>query len=470
MISHCTYLSKKSAFIVAIIWVSLSAQPSTPGRTITDKAGLTSVRVNRIVCPANVKELQKLVQDSSGPLSIAGSRYSQGGHIAYPEGLVIDMSRLSNIISLDTEKKSLTVEAGATWRSVLNYIDRYNLSVKVMQSYEDFSVGGSLSVNVHARDINYGTMISTVESLTILLANGQIVKANRSENADLFYAAIGGYGLFGIIITATLSLTDNVRLRREIKPIDSFDYSRIFLKVQQDSHTVFQNADLYPPNFLKGSSITWRKSAESLTTSHRLQGDVHNEAPLKGLEKMVGKHSFLHKARPFLSRASEFTDKVVLRNYEMSHSVKHLTISRNHTTSKTLQEYFVPMNRYHNALEAITKTLTHYNVNVLNLSVRFVPKDSEPILSYARQDSFAFVLYISVPNSLEGKKELNRWTRRLVTKILALNGTYYLPYALSASREQFYKAYPRYQHFRELKDLYDPHHRFRNMLWKNYFE
>lgn len=116
------------------------------------------------------------------------------------------------------------------------------------------------------------------------------------------------------------------------------------------------------------------------------------------------------------------------------------------------------------------KVFKKYSVNVLNLSVRYVPKDEECVLAYAPQSSYAFVLYICIPNTRQGKKELTRWTRELTGKLLQYNGMYYLPYVMCATKRQFKQAYPGYEELSRLKRQYDPEGKFKNMLWKTYFE
>lgn len=435
-----------------------------------DRTELTSVSVQSVVKPHSIDELKKVLENSDKPVSISGARYSQGGQTAYPDGIVIDMSSLDRIIALDVENKRITVEAGATWRQIQEYIDPYNLSIKVMQSYNDFSVGGSLGVNVHARDMNYGSLISSVESILVLLANGSLVQADRTKNQDLFRAAIGGYGLLGVIVSATLSLTDNVHLERSVRGIAIKDYPNLFYRLSYDTSVVFQNADVFPMDFSKALSVTWRRTTKPVTEKQRLQSGVVKHLPKRALEVLIRRLPILRRVRPLMESAKGLSKAVVWRNYEMSYSVKQLAMQLHFPTTMTLQEYFVPVERFHEAMTVFREILNAYSVNVLNFSVRHVPKDTEVVLSYARRESFAFVLYINVLNTGEGKEYLCSWTRALIDEITQLGGTYYLPYVLCAKKEQFRKAYPTYQEFKELKDTYDPKHRFRNMLWKTYFE
>lgn len=61
---------------------------------ITDKLGLTAIRVKNIITPHSTEELQTIVCTSSLPISVSGACYSQGGQIGYPNRIVIDMAKL----------------------------------------------------------------------------------------------------------------------------------------------------------------------------------------------------------------------------------------------------------------------------------------------------------------------------------------------------------------------------------------
>jgi FAD/FMN-containing dehydrogenase len=62
------------------------------------------------------------------------------------------------------------------------------------------------------------------------------------------------------------------------------------------------------------------------------------------------------------------------------------------------------------------------------------------------------------------------WTKKIINAALQYNGTYYLPYIQSATKQQFRKAYPQFDEFLKIKEKYDPHNRFRNMLFQKYYE
>jgi FAD/FMN-containing dehydrogenase len=148
-----------------------------------------------------------------------------GGHTFTPDGIVVDMQPL-RAMSLDEQQKLLHVQAGAKWENVIPFLGAHGLSVSIMQSDSPFTVGGSLSVNCHGWQNDRPPISSTVESFRLLLADGRIVRCSRTENPELFSAALGGYGLFGVILDAELRVVPNVRYRIERKLVPSRDYVR----------------------------------------------------------------------------------------------------------------------------------------------------------------------------------------------------------------------------------------------------
>src|SRR5262249_4450759 len=80
-----------------------------------------------------------------------------------------------------------------------------------------------------------------------------------------------------------------------------------------------------------------------------------------------------------------------------------------------------------------------------------------------------FVVYHKQGVKEEERKEVGNWTRELIDAVLSVGGTYYLPYQIHATSEQFRRAYPRADEYFALKKKLDPTDKFRNKLWDRYF-
>src|SRR5207245_7174527 len=138
-------------------------------------------------------------------------------------GLVLDL-RDFNRIKLDKEHKAVNIQTGARWWQLQQLLDKEGLSVKSMQSINIFSIGGSLSVNGHGIDPMPGPIAPTCPAMRIMLSNCAVGKASPTENAELFRHALGGYGLFGVILDVDLDIVDNEMYSRQAVYLDYKNY------------------------------------------------------------------------------------------------------------------------------------------------------------------------------------------------------------------------------------------------------
>jgi len=437
---------------------------------ITDQLGLTATKVKNIISPRSIKELQKIVRSADGPIAIAGACYSQGGQIAIKNGTVINTKYLNKIINLNLKEKTITVQTGATWYDVQKYINPYNLSIASMQSYNNFSIGGSLSVNAHGRDIHYCQLINTVKSIQILTADGNLINANREQNQDLFAAAIGGYGLLGIITQATLQLTDNIPLERSTKACLFEYFDSIFLNtIAPDPSVVFYNTDIFPKEYTKCLITTWHTTNKPVTDTTALQKPTSPFYIINQLSEIFLRRVPLAKLLRFpFEQLTTKEPLIIYRNNEMSYSVSQLAIQTHFPTTMTLQEYFIPIKHAKTFAKKLCSILNTNWVNVLNISIRYVKPDKTCLMSYAKEESFSFVIYLNIFNISKSINQACQWTQQIIDAALENQGSYYLPYLMCATKKQFNKAYPRFQQLLKIKKLYDPTNKFRNMLFNKY--
>ncbi|HEU4882134.1 MAG TPA: FAD-binding oxidoreductase [Longimicrobium sp.] len=440
------------------------------GPTVTDFTHLYRIEVGREIAPTREAQIVDAIRTTRGPVSIGGGRFSMGGQTATEGALHIDMRRYNRIIQLDTAAKTVTVQAGATWRQIQEFIDRYGLSIKVMQSYGNFTVGGSLSVNVHGRYAGLGPIISTVRSFRIVLADGSVRTASPTENPEIFYGAIGGYGGLGVITQATLELADNVPVRRTRVTMPVAEYAAWFRRaVAGRDSIVFHNADIYPDEYDRGSAVTFTRTADSVTIPDRLMPRKASYPASRWGQTVVtgwpgGKEIREHVLDPWLYRGTP----VVWRNYEASYDVRELEPSSREKYTYVLQEYFIPVGQFDAFVPRMREIFRRHHVNVVNVSIRHAVPDPGSLLAWAGEEKFAFVVWYKQRTDAEGRAEVARWTREMSDAALATGGSWYLPYQPHATPDQFRRAYPRSAEFFALKRRLDPDNRFRNKLWDRY--
>jgi decaprenylphospho-beta-D-ribofuranose 2-oxidase len=134
-----------------------------------------------------------------------GAGYSYGDEILNDGGIILDLSRMDQILEWDPESGRMTVEPGVTFEKALSCCLRDNWVVPAVPGTRYPTLGGSLSNNVHGKNgWKDGTIGDWAVQFTLLAGDGQVYRCSREENPELFYSAIGGVGLFGIFLEITL--------------------------------------------------------------------------------------------------------------------------------------------------------------------------------------------------------------------------------------------------------------------------
>lgn len=445
---------------------------SGQGETIiNDVTQLNPVKVKDVFVPTASSDLADFLRAHEGPFCIGGGRFSMGGQTSSPDATLLDMRRMNAILEVNPQEKTVRVQPGARWCDIQRAIDQYDLSIQVMQTYANFTVGGSLSVNCHGRYIGLGPLILSVKSLKLMLADGSEHHASPEENSQFFYGVIGCYGALGVVTEVTLQLADNVPMVRSAVKMNREDYLAYFRKtVRENPEAIFHNADLYPPHYGRCLAVTWSRTDLPHRRSERMQSakttyPVHRYFYWAVTETPLGKWRREHLFDPAFYRKA----LIYWRNFEAGYCVGELEPdSRKHKTY-VLQEYFVPLERFDEFAAKMRDILAKHRANVVNVSIRHAFADPGSLLAWAPEEVFAFVLYYKQGTSPAARAKVGEWTVELIEASLQCGGRYYLPYQPWASHEQFHRAYPKAEELFALKRQYDPDYKFRNSLWDKYY-
>lgn len=438
---------------------------------VNDVTWLNPVEVFAIATPTTVEEVQEAVRGTTNGISVGGGHFSMGGTTASKGSLHLDMRKLNRILVFSPERKTIRVQAGVRWCDIQKFVDPHGLAVKIMQTYANFTVGGSISVNVHGRYIGLGPLVMSLRWVKLVLANGELLEASRTDNPEVFYGVAGGYGALGVIVEAELDLAENTRIERRHVKLATGDYWRYFKEnVRGTPGVVFHNADLYAPHYSTARAVSWIETKRPVTTRHDLQPRRRNYPLENYFLWAVSETPFGRWRREFLiDPVLYLLPKVHWRNYEAGYDVAELEPpSRKHRTY-VLQEYFVPVERFDEFVPRMAEVLNRHRVNALNVSVRHAFPDRSSLLSWAPKETFAFVLYYKQRTRDNARERVAVWTRELIEAALSVEGTYYLPYQPHATSEQFHRGYPRAKELFAVKKKLDPDYKLRNTLWDTYY-
>jgi FAD/FMN-containing dehydrogenase len=464
----------------------------------SDFSRLTQARPAATIVPDHdptkaIQQLRDLVRETAsqhGKITISGSRHSMGGHTLLDGSLSIDMRcdafRHIDPVTTRDSVPFVRVGAGTTWHELLTVLDREGWSVAIMQSNDDFTVGGSMSVNCHGWQPDSPPLSSTIEAFRILLADGSVRECHRAraEDRELFGAVCGGYGLLGVILDIDLQVVPNALYRAQESPATSANYAqrfdRLVLHSTEPIGLAYGRVSVAPgPWFLQDARII-RFVA---TGSNDLEGKVTNtlDNPGRHLAPAVWEINLARAA--FRASVDSGFGKLGRWAVERIHGQTHRVVSRNgilRTPSdwfanrdpkytEILHEYFVPPNKLSEFLDQIRPILQKTPaIDLLNVTLRSVQQDDDTILAYARQDEVGLVMLFRYLATPEYDAQMRAITERLIDSALACDGSYYLPYRPHATVQQFRRAYPRWEQFYDTKRKYDPVEVFQNSFYQNY--
>lgn len=128
-------------------------------------------------------------------------------------GLVVDMTPLNRIHSIDPDSGIVDVDAGVTLDQLMKAALPYGLWVPVLPGTRQVTIGGAIGPDIHGKNHHSaGSFGDHVLSMELLLADGTVAHLEPQGSADdpdgtLFWATVGGMGLTGIILRARIQMT-----------------------------------------------------------------------------------------------------------------------------------------------------------------------------------------------------------------------------------------------------------------------
>jgi len=172
-----------------------------------------------VVFPRSVEEVSKLVAvalEHRIPLVPSGGRTGlSGGAIADAGEVVVSFDRMRQILDFNAVDRTLTVQPGVVTQVVQEYALAQNLYYPVSFAAEGSSqIGGNIATNAGGiRVLRYGLTRDWVAGLKLIDGRGELLECNgglvkNASGYDLRHLFIGSEGTLGLIVEATLRLTD----------------------------------------------------------------------------------------------------------------------------------------------------------------------------------------------------------------------------------------------------------------------
>ena len=411
-----------------------------PAWTNDTHSALNRTRVARVIEAWTVEDVVKAVERARRyrtPLAIAGGRHAMGGQQFLNGGLLLDTRGLKRVRALDEDRGLLEVESGITWPDVIRgYLARPNgkdclWGIRQKQTGTDrHTIGGSVAANIHGRCLTAAPFIADIESLEVVTSDAELVHCSRNERPDLFRHVVGGYGLFGVVTTATLRLVprQQVQCRVEMLEIDGL-MDKLDERISHGaSYGDFQfTIDPSSTEFLRTGILSCCRPVDT--------------------ERAV----LPRQRRPYWSDTHQLSPH--LEGYQGSFDER---LVGNPRGGEMTTELCVPRSRLATFMADVRQACREHPVDIVHGTVRLIEPDRESALPCAREQYACVTFNLHVDHHPREILKAERAFVGLIDLAIAHGGTYDLAYHRFARPDQLLTCHPAVRSFIATKQRLDP--------------
>jgi len=184
----------------------------------------------RVVPPTDraipaAEAIVRLQTGEAGDKSLAafGNGRSYGDSCHSQTGTLVDMRTMNRILDFDPATGLLKAEAGVLLSDIIDHVVPHGWFPAVVPGTRFVTLGGMIANDIHGKNHHRrGSFGCHVAGFTLLRSDGAVRNCSREANNDLFAATIGGLGLTGLILTATIRLM-KVGAADVVEQIEPFD-------------------------------------------------------------------------------------------------------------------------------------------------------------------------------------------------------------------------------------------------------
>jgi decaprenylphospho-beta-D-ribofuranose 2-oxidase len=443
---------------------------------------------SQVFYPKNLSEIKQLIADSkknNKSIAIRGSGLSYGDNALNSGETILCTLEMNKIINFDSNNGEITVQSGVTIEDIYLHCIKFGWILPSMPGSRYVSIGGALGNNIHGKNCEQsGNIGEHVISFKIVLSSENILVCSREENTDIFYTAISGLGLIGVIIEITMKM----------KKIPS----NFILGQTRRAKSIEDLIDLYESNIsisdysiatidgiTKGASLGKGVLHFGSFTNHGDYSVVNHKINEKRIFHIIPRFLLIKFIRTFIG------SKIVEYFFRL-HSAGYTNLLPNNKRVFSFSEYHFLMDRivpdynlfYENGfyeyqalipkcdakvgLRKLIEISHKYGYFSTMTSLKAYRKQNEPFVKSFQLDGYGITLDIKkVPDEVSRQREMFLEMNDL---IISYKGKQHLAKTPITVKKQFEAMYPSYKKLKECKLKYDKINLFNNDMCRRIFK
>lgn len=421
---------------------------SAPPEKLKNWAGNLEYSTSNVAYPETVEQVQAAVKQAD-KLRALGTQHCFNKIADSPHQL-LSAKKLNKILSLDPEKKTVTVEAGVRYGTLGEYLQERGFALHNLASLPHISVAGSIATATHGSGVKNGNLATEVSGLEFVTAAGDVVTLTREKDGDQFSGAVVHLGSLGVVTKVTLDVLPTFQIKQDVyENLPFAELEKNFEAIMSAGYSVSLFTD-WQKNVI---SEVWVKS---LVTG----GKAPKAKPELFGAKLATRN--LHPIREL--DAINCTDQMGVPG-PWHERLPHFKMNFTPSSGKELQaEYFVPFSNAVAALKAINALGDKWIQDLFISEVRTIAADNLWMSTAYKRPSVS--IHFTWKQNTESVMKL----LPIVEEQLAGYGArphwgklFTIPSAQLKTR------YERYADFQQLMRQYDPKGKFRNEFLEQCF-
>ena len=216
----------------------------------------------QIFHPKDEEELKNLIRIKNNFIFSGNGR--SFGDQAINKNCIISSKNFNKIISFDKKNGIIETESGVLLKDLIKYVLPHGWFAPICPGTKYVTIGGMVANNVHGKNILSNQIRFFIKEIYMMNGNNKIIKCSKNKNQNIFFTAIGGHGLTGMILRVKLKLI-KIKSDKLVQNIEEFtsynEFIKLFYKNSDFQYNVFWIGNLSPENF-KGLCYLSKHSKE----------------------------------------------------------------------------------------------------------------------------------------------------------------------------------------------------------------
>ena len=199
--------------------------------------GMASSAMSYVSRPVNADEICAVFDQArraGRSVGMRGAGRSYGDASLNSENILLDLTRMRRILNWDPQTGIIVVEPGVTIQQLWQYTIEDGWWPNVVSGTMFPTLGGAAAMNIHGKNnFKVGPIGDSILEFDLITPSGDTLLCSRTQNSELFYGAIGGFGMLGVMSRLVLQLKKVYSGLLNVTPIGIQNFDHLFQVFEQ---------------------------------------------------------------------------------------------------------------------------------------------------------------------------------------------------------------------------------------------